>query len=48
MTDLLADTDNTLIATVTAPQDSNLYGQFAGQEVNFVVLACYPTTADNP
>jgi len=48
VTDLLADPDNTLIATVTAPQDSNLYGEFAGQKVKFVVLACYPTTADNP
>jgi predicted dienelactone hydrolase len=47
-TDLLADPDNTLVATVTAPTDSNLYGSFAGQEVAFVVLACYPTTADNP
>ena len=47
-TDLLADPDNTLIATVTAPMDSNLYGSFAGQNVAFVVLACYPTTADNP
>jgi predicted dienelactone hydrolase len=47
-TDLLADPWNTLIATVTAPQDSNLYGSFAGQEVTFVVLACYPTTVDNP
>jgi len=48
VTDLLADPGNTLIATVTAPQDSNLYGSFAGQKVAFVVLACYPTTADNP
>ena len=48
VTDLLADPDNTLIATVTAPKDSNLYGSFAGQEVAFVALACYPTTADNP
>jgi predicted dienelactone hydrolase len=48
VTDLLADPDNTLIATVTAPQDSTLYGEFAGQAVKFVVLACYPTTADNP
>jgi predicted dienelactone hydrolase len=48
VTDLLADPDNTLIATVTAPQDSNLYGEFAGQEIKFVLLACYPTTADNP
>ncbi len=47
-TDLLADPDNTLIATVTAPEDSDLYGEFAGQEVEFVVLVCYPTTADNP
>ncbi len=48
VTDLLADAGNTLIATVTAPNDSNLYGSFAGQTVPFVVLACYPTTADNP
>jgi predicted dienelactone hydrolase len=47
-TDLLADPDNTLIATVTAPQDSNLYGEFAGQEIKFVVLVLYPTTAGNP
>ena len=47
-TDLLADPGNTLIATVTAPQDSNLFGSFAGRNVAFVVLACYPTTADNP
>ncbi|NJD62153.1 MAG: hypothetical protein FIA93_05470 [Deltaproteobacteria bacterium] len=47
VTDLLADPANTLTATVTAPQNSNLYGSFAGQDVAFVVLACYPTTADN-
>ena len=47
-TDLLADADNSLIATVTVPQDSNLYGSFAGQNVAFVVLACYPTTDNNP
>ena len=48
VTDLLADPGNTLIATVTAPNDSNLYGSFAGDNVAFVVLACYPTTVDNP
>jgi predicted dienelactone hydrolase len=48
VTDLLTDPDNTLIAMVTAPTDSNLYGSFAGQEVAFVTLVCYPTTADNP
>jgi predicted dienelactone hydrolase len=48
VTDLLADPGNTLIATVIAPQDSNLYGSFAGDNVAFVVLACYPTTDNNP
>ncbi len=48
VTDLLADPDNTLIVTVTAPQDSDIYGDFAGQEIEFVVVVCYPTTDDNP
>jgi predicted dienelactone hydrolase len=48
VTDLLVDPDNTLIASVTAPLDSSLYGSFAGDEVEFVVIVCYPTTADNP
>ncbi|HEX9148960.1 MAG TPA: hypothetical protein VF958_07345, partial [Thermoanaerobaculia bacterium] len=48
VTDLLADPGNTLIATVTAPNDSDLYGLFAGQNVEFVVLVCYPTTVANP
>jgi predicted dienelactone hydrolase len=48
VTDLLANPGNTLIATVTAPMDSNLYGSFAGQTLEFVVLAFYPTPADNP
>jgi len=48
VTNLLADPANTLIATVTAPPDSTLYGEFAGQQVEFVVLVCYPTSADNP
>lgn len=47
-TDLLADPADTLIATVTAPGDPHLYGSFAGQQIAFVVLACYPTPADNP
>ena len=47
-TDLLADPANTLIAAVTAPNDSNLYGSFAGEKLEFVVLVCYPTTAGNP
>jgi predicted dienelactone hydrolase len=48
VTDLLADPADTLTATVIAPQDSTLFGDFAGQPVEFAVLVCYPTTADNP
>ncbi len=48
VTELLADPANTLFVTVTAPGDANLYGSFAGQNLPFVVIACYPTTADNP
>ncbi len=48
VTDLLVDLDNTLIASVTAPLDATLYGSFAGDEVEFVMIVCYPTTADNP
>ena len=48
VSDLLADPANTLAVTVTAPPDPTLYGDFAGQPVEFVVLVCYPTTADNP
>lgn len=48
VTDLLADPADTLSVTVTAPNDANLFGAFAGKQVIFVVLVCYPTTADNP
>lgn len=48
MTDLLVDPTEALSVMVTAPNDDNLYGAFAGEEYKFVVLACYPTTTDNP
>jgi predicted dienelactone hydrolase len=48
ITDLLADPSNTLSVTVTAPNDPTLYGSFAGRQVAFVLLACYPTAANNP
>lgn len=48
ITDLLADPANTLIASVTAPQDSELFGSFRGQTLPFAVIVCYPTTSDNP
>ncbi len=48
VTDLLDDQANTLIATVIAPSDEDLFGSFAGQTKEFVVLVCYPTTDINP
>jgi predicted dienelactone hydrolase len=33
---------------VVAPGDANLFGSFAGQQVEFVVMACYPTIDGNP
>jgi predicted dienelactone hydrolase len=48
LTDLLADPANTLSVTVTAPDDATLYGSFAGRRVAYVLLACYPTVANNP
>jgi predicted dienelactone hydrolase len=48
ITDLLADPANTLAVTVTAPADGEVYGSFAGNSIPFVLVVCYPTTADNP
>ena len=48
VTDLLADPADTLSVTVTAPNNDNLYGSFAGKQVVFVMLVCYPTITDNP
>jgi dienelactone hydrolase len=48
VTDLLTDPDNTLIVSVNAPQNTNLYGAFAGDEIAFMVIVCYPTINDNP
>lgn len=47
VTDLLTDPANTLSVTVTAPNDANLYGSFAGKQMSFVVLVCYPTVTNN-
>ena len=47
-TDLLADPANTLSVTIAVPDDTTLYGSFAGGQVAYVLLACYPTVANNP
>ncbi len=48
ITDLLADPANTLAVALAVPPDSSLYGSFAGQSFPYVIIVCYPTTADNP
>ena len=46
--DLLSAPLQTLTASVTAPADPTLFGGFAGRRVDYTVLVCYPTRADNP
>src|SRR5215471_2743024 len=48
ITDLLADPANTPGVNVKAGSDSDVFGSFAGRTLRFVVLVCYPTTANNP
>ena len=48
ITDLLADPHNTLEVTLAVPSDANVFGAFAGESVPYVIIVCYPTTADNP
>jgi predicted dienelactone hydrolase len=48
VTDLLADPANSLTFAVNAPNDSGLYGSFAGRQLRFVAIVCYPTLASNP
>jgi predicted dienelactone hydrolase len=47
-TELLADPANTLTVRLVAPADTRLYGSFAGLQVTFVAVACYPTPEGNP
>jgi predicted dienelactone hydrolase len=48
VTDLLADPSNTLEVTLAVPSNGNVFGSFAGTHVPYVIIVCYPTTADNP
>jgi predicted dienelactone hydrolase len=48
ITSLLADPGSTLQVTLAVPSNGNVYGSFAGEKVPYVVIVCYPTTADNP
>ena len=44
---LLVSPANALTATVTPPDDADLYDRWAGTPISYVFLACYPTTSDN-
>ena len=45
---LLVSPAGALISTFVAPNDTDLYDRWAGTPVDYVFLACYPTTPDNP
>jgi predicted dienelactone hydrolase len=45
---LLVSPAGALTSTFTAPNDTDLYDRWAGASVDYVFLACYPTTPDNP
>jgi predicted dienelactone hydrolase len=47
ITDLLAEPASTPAVAVNAPDDSELFGSFAGRTVPYVIVVCYPTTASN-
>jgi len=47
ITDLLAEPANTLSAAVNVPDNSDVYGSFAGHSITYVIIACYPTGSDN-
>ena len=46
--DVLASPANTPMISVDAPDDSELYGSFAGRTLSYVLVICHPTSASNP
>ena len=44
---LLVAPANALTRTFVAPGDTDLYDRWAGTAVDYVFIACYPTTAAN-
>ena len=47
-TDLLSDPTNTPSITVKAPNNSGVFGSFAGRAIAYVVVICHPTVSANP
>jgi hypothetical protein len=48
ITDLLVDPARSLAFQQTFPNDSAIFGSFAGRTMPYVVVVCYPTVASNP
>src|SRR3954471_11090686 len=44
---LLVAPANTLSKALVVPADADLYDRWAGTSVDYVFIACYPTTVDN-
>ena len=44
---LLVAPASALVSTFVAPSDKDLYDRWAGEQVTYVFLACYPTTVAN-
>jgi predicted dienelactone hydrolase len=47
VTDLISDPANSLFVNVDVPNDSGLYGDFAGKRLPTSILVCYPTSPAN-
>ena len=48
VTDLLVDPSRSLTYQVTFPNDSGVFGSFAGRTMPYVLVVCYPTDPSNP
>ena len=44
---LLSSRQDALVATFVAPDDASLFARWRGKTIEYAILVCYPTTADN-
>ena len=48
ITDLLVDQARSLVYQQTFPNDSSVFGSFAGRTMPYALIVCYPTEPSNP
>jgi hypothetical protein len=48
ITDLLVDPSRSLVYQQTFPEDSSVFGSFAGRTMPYALVVCYPTEPSNP